>query len=53
MQRACFHRLRRSGGDRIGNEGEGYKVALSTLDGGRIGIAAQATALRKVLSKRH
>ncbi len=26
--------------NRIGNEGEGYKVALSTLDGGRIGIAA-------------
>jgi len=30
---------------RIGNEGEGYKVALSTLDGGRIGIAAQATGI--------
>src|SRR5579864_6045218 len=28
--------------NRIGNEGDGYKVALSTLDGGRIGIAAQA-----------
>jgi butyryl-CoA dehydrogenase len=31
--------------NRIGNEGEGYKVALSTLDGGRIGIAAQAVGL--------
>src|SRR6202008_4923770 len=31
--------------NRIGNEGEGYKVALSTLDGGRIGIAAQAAAI--------
>lgn len=30
---------------RIGNEGEGYKVALSTLDGGRIGIGAQATGI--------
>ena len=30
---------------RIGQEGEGYKVALSTLDGGRIGIAAQATGI--------
>jgi alkylation response protein AidB-like acyl-CoA dehydrogenase len=32
-------------GNRIGNEGEGYKVALSTLDGGRIGIAAQAAGI--------
>jgi len=32
-------------GNRIGEEGEGYKVALSTLDGGRIGIGAQATGI--------
>jgi butyryl-CoA dehydrogenase len=31
--------------NRVGNEGEGYKVALSTLDGGRIGIASQATGI--------
>jgi butyryl-CoA dehydrogenase len=31
--------------NRIGNEGEGYKVALSTLDGGRIGVGAQATGI--------
>ena len=31
--------------NRIGNEGEGYRVALSTLDGGRIGIASQATGI--------
>jgi len=31
--------------NRIGAEGEGYKVALSTLDGGRIGIASQATGI--------
>lgn len=31
--------------NRIGAEGEGYKVALSTLDGGRIGIGAQATGI--------
>src|SRR5208337_3952239 len=33
------------GGNRVGNEGEGYKVALSTLDGGRIGIASQAVGI--------
>jgi butyryl-CoA dehydrogenase len=31
--------------NRVGNEGEGYKVALSTLDAGRIGIGAQATGI--------
>jgi butyryl-CoA dehydrogenase len=31
--------------NRIGNEGEGYKIALTTLDGGRVGIAAQATGI--------
>src|SRR5207245_11707639 len=31
--------------NRIGSEGEGYKVALSTLDGARIGTAAQATGI--------
>ena len=29
----------------LGQEGEGYKIALSTLDGGRIGIAAQALGI--------
>jgi butyryl-CoA dehydrogenase len=33
--------------NRIGSEGEGYKIALSTLDGGRIGIAAQATGIAR------
>jgi butyryl-CoA dehydrogenase len=31
--------------NRIGAEGEGYKVALTTLDGGRIGIASQAVGI--------
>src|SRR5690606_25957618 len=30
---------------RLGAEGEGFKIALSTLDGGRIGIAAQAVGI--------
>ena len=29
----------------IGSEGEGFKIALSTLDGGRIGIASQALGI--------
>ncbi len=29
----------------IGDEGEGFKIALATLDGGRIGIAAQALGI--------
>ena len=29
----------------IDNEGEGFKIALNTLDGGRIGIAAQALGI--------
>jgi butyryl-CoA dehydrogenase len=31
--------------NRLGNEGDGFKIAMSTLDGGRIGIAAQATGI--------
>lgn len=32
-------------GNRIGEEGEGFKFAMSTLNGGRIGIASQALGL--------
>ncbi len=32
---------------RIGEEGEGYKIALSALEGGRIGIAAQSVGMAR------
>ena len=31
----------------IGNEGEGYRIALSALEGGRIGIAAQSVGMAR------
>lgn len=31
--------------NRLGNEGEGFKIAMMTLDGGRNGIAAQAVGI--------
>jgi len=31
--------------NRLGEEGEGYKIALATLDSGRIGIASQAIGI--------
>jgi butyryl-CoA dehydrogenase len=31
----------------LGKEGEGFKVAMSTLDGGRIGIASQALGIAR------
>ena len=31
--------------NRLGDEGQGFKIAMSSLDGGRIGIAAQAVGL--------
>ena len=32
---------------RLGEEGEGYKIALSNLEGGRIGIAAQSVGMAR------
>jgi len=34
--------LRVPAANRLGAEGEGFRIAMSTLDGGRIGVAAQA-----------
>jgi butyryl-CoA dehydrogenase len=34
--------------NRLGEEGEGFKVAMATLDGGRIGIAAQALGIARI-----
>ncbi|MEW6308375.1 MAG: acyl-CoA dehydrogenase family protein [Bacillota bacterium] len=31
--------------NRLGNEGDGFKIAMAALDGGRIGIAAQALGI--------
>jgi butyryl-CoA dehydrogenase len=31
--------------NRLGDEGDGFRIALATLDGGRIGIAAQAVGI--------
>ena len=40
-----FDQVRVSKSNLIGNLGEGFKIALSTLDGGRIGIASQALGI--------
>ncbi len=33
--------------DRLGEEGDGYRIALSNLEGGRIGIAAQSVGMAR------
>ena len=40
-----FDNLRVPARQRLGDEGKGFGVAMSTLDGGRIGIAAQAVGI--------
>lgn len=42
-----FENVRVPLGNLLGKEGEGFKVAMSTLDGGRIGIAAQALGIAR------
>ncbi|ADW16911.1 butyryl-CoA dehydrogenase [Desulfobulbus propionicus DSM 2032] len=40
-----FENCRIPGDNLLGQEGQGFKVAMKTLDGGRIGIAAQALGI--------
>jgi butyryl-CoA dehydrogenase len=40
-----FEGCRVPAANRLGAEGQGFKLAMSTLDGGRIGIAAQALGI--------
>jgi hypothetical protein len=43
----AFENCRIPVGNRLGEEGEGYKIALSNLEGGRIGIAAQCVGVAR------
>ena len=40
-----FEEVRVPAANRIGDEGQGFRVALTAIDGGRIGIAAQAVGI--------
>jgi butyryl-CoA dehydrogenase len=42
-----FENCRIPAAQRIGEEGEGYRIALSALEGGRIGIAAQSVGMAR------
>jgi alkylation response protein AidB-like acyl-CoA dehydrogenase len=42
-----FENCRVPAENRIGEEGEGYRIALSALEGGRIGIAAQSVGMAR------
>ncbi len=41
----AFQDMRVPAANRLGEDGDGFKIAMSTLDGGRIGIAAQAVGI--------
>ena len=41
----AFNEMRISEDLRLGEEGEGYRIALANLEGGRIGIAAQSVGM--------
>ncbi|MBU2704224.1 alkylation response protein AidB-like acyl-CoA dehydrogenase, partial [Sporomusaceae bacterium BoRhaA] len=40
-----FQDVRVPAANRLGKEGDGFKIAMTTLDGGRIGVAAQALGI--------
>ena len=42
-----FQGMRVPASHRLGEEGEGFKIAMSTLDGGRVGISAQAVGIAR------
>ncbi|MFL5256334.1 MAG: acyl-CoA dehydrogenase family protein [Rhodopila sp.] len=42
-----FENLQVPVANRLGEEGEGYRIALSNLEGGRIGIAAQSVGIAR------
>ncbi len=42
-----FENCRVSAGNLLGKDGEGFKIALASLDGGRMGIAAQAVGIAR------
>ena len=42
-----FENVEVSDEHRLGDEGSGFKIAMATLDGGRIGIAAQALGIAR------
>ncbi len=42
-----LHELRVPEENRLGEEGQGYRIALANLEGGRIGIAAQAVGMAR------
>jgi butyryl-CoA dehydrogenase len=41
----AFEGMRLPASARLGEEGEGFKIAMATLDGGRVGISAQAVGI--------
>ena len=43
-----FERCRVPAANRLGDEGQGYRIALANLEAGRIGIAAQAVGMARL-----